>query len=526
MSTHFSLRLVDTASRFTSFLNLAISLFIFIAVNILHARYNLVINRALFFLLMLLMLKCISNKFIRNMLAIVLLIPVAADISLQLFAWRNFDSAFSYGFAMSIIHSASDEAISMLNLYWRECIIFITLSAFFIYTANTGTWPVAPRFRRWPAIALSVTLLAFYGQALQHQLRKSSVESLAQRVVQATPVSTAKVFMQAIEDNAVIANIGNNIPDYKLTLTDTGIDNYVLVIGESERAVNMGIYGYQRDTTPELEKQKSQLLLFRNAVAPAPVTIMAVPLAMTADKVNIRDPRKYSDNVINIANKAGYETYWFSRQGKGGAHNNVITGIAMNSKQHEWIDGGYDEDLLPLLQNALKAPGKKVIVLHLYGSHEPSCVRFPANQAVLHGGSEADDCYDNSVRYTDTLMGKMFSMLDNSRSSVMYFSDHGLIRNPQRAVVYSHGNVNPPREALHIPVFIWYGHQVKKDKQYTGEYNTTWSADDVNTLAELWLGIHRQEQPFQSLPSWLDGYDKNVSVLDTTGKTYYWSNIH
>ncbi|HCQ7771662.1 phosphoethanolamine transferase [Enterobacter kobei] len=526
MSTHFSLRLVDTASRFTSFLNLAISLFIFIAVNILHARYNLVINRALFFLLMLLMLKCISNKFIRNMLAIVLLIPVAADISLQLFAWRNFDSAFSYGFAMSIIHSAPDEAISMLNLYWRECIIFITLSAFFIYTANTGTWPVAPRFRRWPAIALSVTLLAFYGQALQHQLRKSSVESLAQRVVQATPVSTAKVFMQAIEDNAVIANIGNNIPDYKLTLTDTGIDNYVLVIGESERAVNMGIYGYQRDTTPELEKQKSQLLLFRNAVAPAPVTIMAVPLAMTADKVNIRDPRKYSDNVINIANKAGYETYWFSRQGKGGAHNNVITGIAMNSKQHEWIDGGYDEDLLPLLQNALKAPGKKVIVLHLYGSHEPSCVRFPANQAVLHGGSEADDCYDNSVRYTDTLMGKMFSMLDNSRSSVMYFSDHGLIRNPQRAVVYSHGNVNPPREALHIPVFIWYGHQVKKDKQYTGEYNTTWSADDVNTLAELWLGIHRQEQPFQSLPSWLDGYDKNVSVLDTTGKTYYWSNIH
>jgi glucan phosphoethanolaminetransferase (alkaline phosphatase superfamily) len=230
--------------------------------------------------------------------------------------------------------------------------------------------------------------------------------------------------------------------------------------------------------------------------------------------------------MTNMISYQGLVRTFLSRQGKGGAHNNVITGIAINSKQHEWIDGGYDEDLLPLLQNALKAPGKKVIVLHLYGSHEPSCVRFPANQAVLHGGSEADDCYDNSVRYTDTLMGKMFSMLDNSRSSVMYFSDHGLIRNPQRAVVYSHGNVNPPREALHIPVFIWYGHQVKKDKQYTGDYNTTWSADDVHTLDELWLGIHRHEQPFQSLPSWLDGYDKNVTVLDTTGKTSYWSNIH
>jgi len=307
----------------------------------------------------------------------------------------------------------------MLGLYWRYCLIFIGLSVLFIYTANSGVWPVAPRFRRWPSIALAVTLLAFYGQALQHQLRKSSVESLAQRVIQATPVSTAKVFMQAIEDNAVMANIGNNIPDYKITLSDTGIENYVLIIGESERTANMGIYGYKRDTTPELDKQKSQLLLFNNTVAPAPVTIMAVPLAMTADSVSTRDPAKYGDNVINIANKAGYDTYWFSRQGKGGAHNNVITGIAMNTKQHEWIDGGYDESLLPSLQNALEKPGKKLIVLHLYGSHEPSCQRFPASQAILHGETEADDCYDNSVRYTDTLMGKIFSLLESSRSSVM-----------------------------------------------------------------------------------------------------------
>ncbi|WP_164045259.1 sulfatase-like hydrolase/transferase, partial [Serratia marcescens] len=80
---------------------------------------------------------------------------------------------------------------------------------------------------------------------------------------------TSKVFMQAIEDNAMVANIGNNIPDYKITLSDTGIDNYVLIIGESERTASMGIYGYHRNTTPELQKQKSQLLLFRNAVAPA-----------------------------------------------------------------------------------------------------------------------------------------------------------------------------------------------------------------------------------------------------------------
>ncbi|HHA1906825.1 TPA: sulfatase-like hydrolase/transferase [Enterobacter asburiae] len=192
---------------------------------------------------MLLELKCIDNKLIRNILAIVLLIPVAADISLQLHACINFDSVFSYRIAISIIHSISNEAILILSLYLCEC-------------------------------------------------------------------------------------------------------------------------------------------------------------------------------IINISNKAGYENYWFSRQGKDGAHNNVITGIAMNIKQYEWIDGGYDEYLLSFLQNALKAPGKKVIALHLYGSHEPSYVGFPVNRAVFHSGNEADDCYDHSVRYTDTLIGKMFSILENSRTSV------------------------------------------------------------------------------------------------------------
>ncbi|MBM3072438.1 phosphoethanolamine transferase [Lelliottia sp. RWM.1] len=525
MSTLFSQKSVDTSSRVTGSILIVISLLIVIGVNILNAKYNAVINRTLVFLLILLTVKCIHNKYIRNILAIVLLIPVAADVTLQLYAWNNFNSAFSYGFALSVLNTTSGEASSMLGLYWRDCLIFVALSALFIYTANTGAWPVAPRFRRWPGIVLGLTVFAFFAQAWQHQLRKSNVESLTQRVVQATPVSTAKVFMQAVEDISVVANIGNNIPDYKITLSDTGIDNYVLIIGESERTANMGIYGYQRDTTPELVKQQSQLLLFRNAVTPAPVTIMAVPLAITADTVKARDPHKYGDNVINIANKAGYDTSWFSRQGKGGAHNNVITGIAMNARQHEWVDGGYDEDLLPLLNDALKKPGKKIIVLHLYGSHEPACRRFPASESVLKGGSEADDCYDNSVRYTDKVMGKIFAALDNSRSSVMYFSDHGLVRDPQRSVVYSHGGVNPPREALHIPMFIWYSHQVDSKNKFTGDYTTPWSADDVNTLAELWLGIHRQGEPVNSVQSWLSGYNKNVSVLDTTGKLYDWGNI-
>ena len=163
MSTLFPQKLVETPSRFTAFLTFFISLLIVIGVNIIHAKYNAVINRMLVFALILLSLKCINNKIFRNVLAIILLIPVAADITLQLYAWSNFNSAFSYGFALSVLNTTPGEASSMLGLYWRDCLIFIALSAFFIFTPNTGIWPVAPRFRRWPAIALAVTLLSFYG---------------------------------------------------------------------------------------------------------------------------------------------------------------------------------------------------------------------------------------------------------------------------------------------------------------------------------------------------------------------------
>lgn len=527
MSILFSQKSVGTFSKLASYILLIISMLIVAGVNILTAKYNAVINRTLIFLLIILTLKCINNKVIRNIFAVILLIPIAADISLQLYTWNNFNSAFSYGFAMSVLNTTPREASSMLGLYWRDCIILVGLSALFIYTVNTGQYLIKSKFRRWPVVILCLTLFAFFAQAYLHQIRKSNVESLTQRFVQATPVSTAKVFMQAVDDMSVVANIGANIPDYKLTLSETGIDNYVLIIGESERTANMSIYGYKRDTTPELieQQQKKQLLLFNNAVSPAPVTIMAVPLAITADTVNARDPRKYGDNIINIANKAGYETYWFSRQGKGGAHNNVITGIAMNAHKSEWVDEGYDEALLPLLNDALKKPGKKVIVLHLYGSHEPACRRFPENKALLSGGSVADDCYDNSVRYTDTLMGNIFRSLENTRSSVMYFSDHGLVRDVNRAVVYSHGGVNPPKDALQVPMFIWYSHPDDAMDKIIGTYDTTWSTDDVNTLAELWLGIHRQGESIKTIESWLSSYEKNVSIMDTTGKTYDWRNV-
>jgi Predicted membrane-associated, metal-dependent hydrolase len=505
---------------------LFISTILVIAINLLSARYNAVIHRALVFIVLMLALRCINNKYTRNVIGGVVLGLIAADLALQLYAWRNFDSAFTYGFALSVLNTTGSEAFSMLGLYWRDSVLFILLFSLLMFTANVGLASFPARFRHYPAILLALLMTGYTVQGVLHQMRKSNVESLAQRIVNSTPLSTAKVFMQANEDLSVVADINKNTPNYKLSVADTGIETYVLIIGESERTANMGIYGYQKDTTPELVAQKDNLLLFRHAISPAPVTIMAVPLALTADSVMKKDPKNYGDNIISLANKAGFETHWYSRQGKGGAHNNVITGIAMNAQHSEWVEGGYDDALVPLMEKALAKSGKKLIVLHLYGSHEPSCKRFPVEKTFFKEGLKADDCYDNSVRFTDEVMGKIFSQLSDSRASVLYFSDHALIRDPSRAVVYSHGGAKPPKEALEVPTFIWYSPKVKADKKQTGDYQTLWSTDDINTLTELWLGVHRTGEKATDVGQWLQSYQTPVMVMDTTGKIYDWKSMN
>ncbi|MEN1695843.1 sulfatase-like hydrolase/transferase, partial [Pseudomonas aeruginosa] len=107
----------------------------------------------------------------------------------------------------------------------------------------------------------------------------------------------------------------------------------------------------------------------------------------------------------------------------------AVTSIAMRAMETVY-DRGFDELLLPHLSQALqqKTQQKKLIVLHLNGSHEPACSAYPQSSAVFQPQDDQDACYDNSIHYTDSLLGQVFELLKDRRASVMYFADHGLER--------------------------------------------------------------------------------------------------
>src|SRR5205085_4739393 len=59
---------------------------------------------------------------------------------------------------------------------------------------------------------------------------------------------------------------------------------YVLVLGESARAMNWELYGYPRDDNPRL-KHRSNLVVFRDVVTQVSQTRLSVPLILTRGTV-------------------------------------------------------------------------------------------------------------------------------------------------------------------------------------------------------------------------------------------------
>lgn len=159
------------------------------------------------------------------------------------------------------------------------------------------------------------------------------------------------------------------------------------------------------------------MTLYTQAAAPAPLTIMAVPLTLSAATVDSYDPRLFGDNVVALAGDAGFRTYWLSNQARLGRYDTSVTAMANMAHFKTWADAPYDEALLPLLDAALAEPGRKVVFLHINGNHDNYCTRYPETATVYQGGAPYEDCYDNSIRYVDALLGAVMDRLRERRAS-------------------------------------------------------------------------------------------------------------
>ena len=475
------------------------------------------VQRLLFFVLTILVVKRISSLPLRLLVAAPFVLLTAADMSISLYSWCTFGTTFNDGFAISVLQSDPDEVVKMLGMYIPYLCAFAFLSLLFL--AVIIKYDVSLPTKKVTGILLLIVISGSLFSACQFAYKDAKNKKafspyiLASRFATYTPFFNLNYFALAAKEHQRLLSIANTVPYFQLSVRDTGIDTYVLIVGESVRVDNMSLYGYTRSTTPQVEAQRKEIKLFNQAISGAPYTALSVPLSLTADSVLSHDIHNYPDNIINMANQAGFQTFWLSSQSAFRQNGTAVTSIAMRAMETVYVRG-FDELLLPHLSQALQqnTQQKKLIVLHLNGSHEPACSAYPQSSAVFQPQDDQDACYDNSIHYTDSLLGQVFELLKDRRASVMYFADHGLERDPTKKNVYFHGGREASQQAYHVPMFIWYSPVLGDGVDRTTE-NNIFSTAYNNYLINAWMGVTKPEQP-KTLEEVIAHYKGDSRVVD------------
>lgn len=279
-------------------------------------------------------------------------------------------------------------------------------------------------------------------------------------------------------------------------------ETYVIVIGESTTRTHMGLYGYYRDTNKLLKERINELLVFDNVQAPHVHTIASLGETLTIG--NYDDPsKKYNNTLVQLFNNANFKTYLLSNQRPIGMYDTTMTLLTKASSKRIYTNSSRlthvkDEVLLEPLKEILNENvNKKFIIIHLMGTHVNYSNRFPSDYAIFKkqpitkfnhkkAYQQIND-YDNAVLYNDYVVNSIINYVEssNSKSFVLYFSDHGDdVYETTNMCGHSEKNGTPPM--YEIPFVLWRSESYKKSKKINfikhRKYN---NRDLIHTIADL-----------------------------------------
>lgn len=250
-------------------------------------------------------------------------------------------------------------------------------------------------------------------------------------------------FKQAFESERVLKQGMTN----ELVSADSVLVNKIyLVIGESVTRKHMSLYGYDVQTTPFIDSlfySDSLDVAYYNALAAATFTRNAVPMILTSSTPHDRTAFSKEKTILDLANDAGYDTYWLSNHRQIDAWDiqlgeSYVARVASMAKNIKYTSTAYGEDfeIVSMLQEiqAKNSSNPQLFVLHLAGSHDRYLDRYDEiDEAVIEGEGLVAE-YDRSIHHTDRVLRKLYDIMKNDESSMLiYMPDHG------EDIGFSHG---------------------------------------------------------------------------------------
>ena len=258
--------------------------------------------------------------------------------------------------------------------------------------------------------------------------------------------------------------------------SDTIPEIYVLVVGETSRADNWSLYGYNRETNPGTSALKN-LVVYRDAITMSNTTHKSVPTIMSSAGSEHYDSLYYRKGVISAFNEVGYTTAYYSNQQRNHSFIDAFGSEAQEVKflkdKVSLMGNNYDDELVECVKSKLDKydGGKLLIVVHMYGSHFNYKDRYPREEAHFKPDNvisaervyrkELINAYDNTIRNTDKVLSSIIRLVDAKgvSSAVIFTSDHGEDIYDDSRDRFLHASPQPTYYQLRVPMLVWTSEQ-------------------------------------------------------------------
>ncbi|MGF6455159.1 phosphoethanolamine transferase [Pseudomonas frederiksbergensis] len=371
----------------------------------------------------------------------------------------------------------------------------------FVYIALLGVlpswllWKTPVNYRRWYRELLSKVLVSVAsvavigGVALVNYQGLSSLfrnhHELRLMVVPSNYIGASLGYLreQVVSARQPFVKLGEDAEKNPVWQTHGRKSLTVLVVGESARAENFGILGYDRDTTPQLDKEAG-LIAFTNVHSCGTETAVSVPCMFSnmGRKDYNASKAKNEEGLLDVLKHAGLEVIWRDNQsGCKGTCDRVTVDDVSNLKDPALCANSEcrDEILLQGLQHFIDTLDKDtVLVLHQMGSHGPEYFkRYPKEYEHFTPVCESNalnNCsresivngYDNTLVYTDHVLSTLIDLLRSNQDKVdtamLYLSDHGESLGEYNLFLHGTPYMLAPEQQKHVAMLAWFSDSYQK----------------------------------------------------------------
>lgn len=242
---------------------------------------------------------------------------------------------------------------------------------------------------------------------------------------------------------------------------------YIYIIGEAARAMNWQLWGYSRETNPELSR-RSDIVCFRNVLTQSNTTHKSVPMILSSVSTDEHAELYRRKGLPALFNEAGFETWFISNQSPQGA---MIDKLAHDAEHQLYIRSPrYDMQLLDEMKRIIDesdAP-KMLFILHCYGSHFSYHQRYPREYAHFQPDGdvaiakqhreELVNAYDNSIRYTDHFLASTIHYLSglDANIALLYCTDHGEDLLDDKRGRFLHASPTTTAYQIYVASLAWF----------------------------------------------------------------------